>query len=276
MYNLDDSPLFSFRGQHCEKFGVAFVPSEYPFVPAQTVPALTVSGRHGTLRYPGRTFRPRRYAGTLYLLDEQGDVSPIPTGEMLRRASEITAWLCGEDGRGRLILDALPDRYYIAEVDTEAILSDTDWLNGQAEIAFSCQPFARSLWEITVQLALGANVAQSVRISPSGNYETPLAFDVKNTSSSRMDTATVETDRARFDFSSLALDPGETLSARYTVDDILLLVITGVDGAERSAMAARTMASSDDLLLCPGGTNQITIRTQRASSVVLKTRGRWM
>lgn len=273
MYAMDESPLFSFCGRHCEELGVAFLPTQYPFVPAQTVPALSVSGRHGTLRYPGRTFRPRAFKGTLYLLGE--DDEPITTAQMLRRASDVAAWLCGRDGRGELILDALPDRCYIAEVDTEALLRDSDWANGAAAVCFTCQPFARSLREVSVTLSTEANAARSARISPGGNFATPLAFDVKNASSAVMDTAAIETDAARFDFVSLALGPGETLSARYTEDDILLLAITGVQGEERSAMAMRTPQSDDDLMLAPGG-NRITIRTQRACEVILKSRGRWL
>ena len=74
----------------------------------------------------------------------------------------------------------------------------------------------------------------------------------KNMSGSVMDTATVETASERFEFSGLAMDEGETLSARYTQDDLLLLAITGVDGAVRSAMALRTTDSDDDLMLHPG------------------------
>lgn len=273
VYAMDDSPLFSFHGRHCEELGVAFLPSQYPFVPAQTVPALTVSGRHGTLRWPGRTFRPRYLKGTLYLLGEDGE--PITTEQMLRRASDVTAWLCGEDGRGQLILDALPDRYYVAEVDTEALLKDSDWMNGAAAVSFTCQPFARSLREVSVRLSTEEGAAQSARISPGGNYQTPLAFDVTNASAAVIDTAAIETDAARFDFANLGLAPGETLRARYTEDDILLLVIAGTDGAERSAMAARTPESDDDLMLAPGG-NRITVTTQRACEVTFHTRGRWL
>lgn len=275
MYTLDDSTDFTFCGRHCAEVDVAFIPSQYPFVPAQTIPSLAVSGRHGTLRWPGRTFKPRTLKGTLHLLHTQGDTSPIPTGEMLRRASEIVSWLCGQDGRGQLILDALPDRYYIAEADTEALLKDTDWANGSAALSFTCQPFARSIREETAQLSLAANAAKSADLNCNGNMQTSLAFDVKNTSASVMNTATVETDSARFDFTGLALDAGETLSARYTEDDILLLTITGVDGAQRSAMAARTTDSDDDLMLSPGR-NRITVKTQRACDVTVRTRGRWL
>lgn len=273
MYTTAESPLFSFCGRHCEELGVAFLTSQYPFVPAQDISTASIAGRHGTLRWKGRTFRPRYLKGTLYLLGD--DDEPITTEELLRRGSELALWLCGQDGRGELILDALPDRYFIAEVDAEAALKDTDWLSGEAAISFTCQPFARSVREDTASADTETGTAKTIHISVSGNYQTPLAFDVKNTSSGVMDTATIETDSERFDFAGLAMDEGETLSARYTQDDILLLEITGVDGAVRSAMALRTTDSDDDLLLRPGR-NAITVKTQRACSVRLSARGRWL
>lgn len=274
MYNTAESPLFSFCGRHCEEMGVTFLPSQYPFVPTQSIPTATIAGRHGTLRWPGRTFMPRYLKGTMYLLGGEDD-EPIATEELLRRGSELALWLCGQDGRGKLILDALDDRYYLAEVDAEAVLKDTDWINGSAAISFTCQPFARSIREDDASADTAAGTAAALSISVSGNVETMLAFDVKNTSGSVMDTATIETDSERFDFAALGLEPEETLSARYTEDDILLLSITGVDGAERSAMALRSTDSDDDLLLQPGA-NAVTIKTQRACSVRLSARGRWL
>lgn len=275
MYTTAESPLFSFCGKHCEEMDVSFIPTQFPFVPAQVIPSLTVPGRHGSLRWPGRTFAPRTLKGTLYLLHTQGDDEPITTEEMLRRCSALVLWLCGQDGRGELILDALPDRYYLAEVDTEAVLKDTDWANGEAAISFTCQPFARSVREDTARADTEAETDKTITISASGNYETPLAFCVKNTSGSVMNTAMMKTSDARFEFEGLALEAGETLSARYTQDDILLLEINGVDGESRSAMAMRTTGSDDDLMVQPG-INTITVRTQCACSVTLSARGRWL
>lgn len=142
-----ESPLFSFSGKHCDDFDVTFLPSAYPLIPAQSVPQTSVGGRHGTLRWQGRTFSPKRLKGKLYFLNTSGDDTPIPTDELLQRASDVTAWLCGTDGRGKLILDALPDRYFIAEVSDEAALMDDDWASGEAAIAFTCQPFAYAVSE---------------------------------------------------------------------------------------------------------------------------------
>ena len=125
-----ESPLFSFNGKHCDDFDVTFLPSAYPFIPAQSIPQTSVGGRHGTLRWQGRTFSPKRLKGKLYFLNTSGDDTPIPTDELLRRASDVTAWLCGTDGRGKLILDALPDRYFIAEVSDEAALMVSPRMRG--------------------------------------------------------------------------------------------------------------------------------------------------
>lgn len=270
-----ESPLFSFDGKHCEEFDVAFLPSEYPFIPGQTIPGMTLDSRHGSLRWPGRTFRTTYYKGTMYLLNTTGDVEAISTHEMLRRASEIVAWLCGRDGRGKLILDALDDRYFIAEVDTEAPLTDIDWQSGEAHVCFTCQPFARSMYEDTLTMNTDAGSAQSVSFSVSGNHETLLAFSVTNTSGTTVNAITIEAPTTRFSFENLELDGGEILIASYTDDNILLLRIEGVDGAIRSAMIYRTTDSDDDLLLSPG-VNRVTVMTDGACSVKLSARGWWM
>lgn len=234
-----ESPLFSFNGKHCDDFDVTFLPSAYPFIPVQSIPQTSVGGRHGTLRWKGRTFSPKRLKGKLYFLNTSGDDTPIPTDELLRRASDVTAWLCGTDGRGKLILDALPDRYFIAEVSDEAALMDDDWASGEAAIAFTCQPFAYAVSEDGVTVQTSANAAKSAALGVQGNAETMLAFRV-TCASGTMNTATVETPTCRFDFTGLGMTAGETLVARYAQEDILLLEIEGVDGGTRSAMAMRT------------------------------------
>ena len=185
----------------------------------------------------------------------------------------MTAWLCGTDGRGKLILDALPDRYFIAEVSDEAALMDDDWASGEAAIAFTCQPFAYAVSEDGVTVQTSANAAKSAALGVQGNAETMLAFRV--TCASAMNAATVETPTRRFDFTGLGMTAGETLVARYVQEDILLLEIEGVDGGTRSAMAMRTTDSDDDLLLSPGK-NAVTVKTEKACSVELTARGRYL
>ncbi len=276
MYALDDSPLFSFDGTHCQEMNVAFLPSQYPFVPGQTIPCLTVNGRHGSLRYPGRTFRPAHYRGTLYFLNDDGSDAPITTQDMLRRSSDVAAWLCGKDGRGQLILDALDDRYFIAELENrESALTDADWMSGQATISFICQPFARSVHEHTLNQSVEAGQEKRVNLGVAGNCQTPLAFAVTNTSGKEMNTLTIRTEKEQFFFSALMLGSGETLRVRYTEDDILLIQIEDTDGALRSAMGARTPESDDDLMLDPG-VNAVTVEAETSCTVRLLARGRWI
>ena len=269
-----ESPLFSFNGKHCDDFGVAFLPSAYPLVPAQNIPQTSISGRHGTLRWPGRTFSSKTLKGKLYFLNTSGDDAPISTDELLERAGDVAAWLCGTDGRGKLILDALPDRYFIAEVSTEAALTDENWNSGEATITFTCQPFAYAVREDRATFQTSSNAAKSAALSVRGNAETMLAFRV-TCASGTMNTVTVETPTCRFNFAALGMTAGETLAARYAQADILLLEIEDVDGSARSAMAMRTTDSDDDLLLS-AGSNTVTIKTERPCSVELTARGRYL
>lgn len=273
MTQMGDSTLFSFDGRHCTDFGVAFMPEGYPLVPEQDVPSMRIAGRHGTLRWKGRTFAPRELRGRLYLLGAGDGAEPIATGEMLRRASEVAAWLCGRDGRGRLILDAVPERYYVAEVTGEATLSDRDWANGCARIAFICQPFARSVTESTASGEAAAGESASVRLIVEGNAQTELAFDIEAVDA--VQTAEVAAGGTRMAFEGLNMAAGESLSATYTEDGLLALGIRGADGAVRSAMMARTADSDDDVTLMPGA-NEIAMRADGAVRITARARGRWL
>ena len=150
---------------------------------------------------------------------------------------------------------------------------DDDWASGEAAIAFTCQPFAYAVSKDSATFQTGANTAKSAALGVQGNAETLLAFRV--TCASAMNTATVETPTCRFDFKGLGMTAGETLVARYVQEDILLLEIEGVDGGTRSAMAMRTTDSDDDLLLSPGK-NLVTVKTEKACSVELTARGRYL
>lgn len=148
-------------------------------------------------------------------------------------------------------------------------------MSGQAEITFTCQPFARAMRESSTTIRTQAQAPTATTMAVGGNIETLLAFSVKNTSGSTMSTLLIEASDTTFEFENLVLASGETLHGSYTDDDILLLQIEGVDGAHRSAMAMRTMDSDDDLLLYPGR-NTITIRAQTACEATLHARGRWI
>ena len=272
MTQMGDSTLFSFDGRHCEEFGVAFMPEGYPFVPGQDVPEMRVAGRHGTLRWRGRTYRPRVLRGTMYLLDGE-DEGPIAAGEMLRRASDVAAWLCGRDGRGKLILDAMPDRYFIAEVSGEAALDDREWAHGCARVAFVCQPFARSVMPGAAAGSAAAGKKAVLRLAVDGNVDTVRGFEV--TGSGALGTVEVAANGTRMAFSGLGMAAGEKLVAEYTEDDILMLAIEGANGARRSAMMMRAADSDDDVVLVPG-VNEVSVTANGACNVALRARGRWL
>lgn len=256
------------------EFGAAFIPDGYPFVPVQVIPGMRIAGRHGTLRWPGRTFGTRVLRGVLYLLERTGEAKAIDAREMMHRASDVAAWLCGRDGRdgrGRLVLDAMPDRYFMAEVSGEAQLADGDWANGCARIAFVCQPFARSVDAREIRAGMAANGAVIGELMADGNVETVLEFEIEGAISG----ARIEANGTQMAFENLGMAAGERLRARYTDDDILKLEIVGANGAVRSAMMARTMDSDDDVVIKPGR-NEVTVTVSGAGNVLLSARGRWL
>ena len=185
----------------------------------------------------------------------------------------MTAWLCGTDGRGKLILDALPDRYFIAEVSDEAALMDDDWASGEAVIAFTCQPFAlrrqRGRRDGSDERQRGKSAALGVQ----GNAEPAR---VPCHCASAMNTATVETPTCRFNFTGLGMTAGETLVAavcaggypaagnrgrgrRHTLGD------GDADDGQRRRPAA-----------VAGQGTRVTVKTEKACSVELTARGRYL
>lgn len=276
---MEQSCNFTFGGKHCDDFGVCFLPSSWAFLAGMSVPTAAPSGRHGTVRYPGRTYKAHPIKGALYLLSSRGGTRAISGAEMLTRASEIAAWLNATDARQKLVLDALPDRYLWADVTAEAALTQSAWANGTANITFDCQPFYRALVEDSVTGTATAPSALRVTLPVRGNAQTLCACDVKNTGSATITTLTLAAADTRFVFSALALAPGETLSASYDVlaggeGEILSLYITGTSGAVRSAMGARTGASDDDILLLPGR-NTLRLSANGTVAYTLRARGRY-
>ena len=114
-----DREEFKFGGVHCDAHRAAFIADSWPAAAEPTINKYEIPGRHGTIRYTGTWYREQELTGRLYLLAE--DDEPILYREMLQRKAEIAAWL-QPGGRRQLIMDAAPDRFYMAEIEHALIV----------------------------------------------------------------------------------------------------------------------------------------------------------
>ena len=166
-----DSSDFSFDGIHLSDFGAVFLPSKWPGAAKITANEAAVPGRHGTIRYPGETYGEKALEGKLYLIDP--DDGLMTYAQTLERADEVVAWL-RPGGRRRLTLDAMPDRFYMAEITGELSVTTDDWDNGCMALKFTLQPFSYAAHESAVSFVLAANAGQTKTLYVPGNMPAPL------------------------------------------------------------------------------------------------------
>ena len=111
--------------------------------------------------------------------------------------------------------------------------------------------------------------AGSALIAPAGNRECFLEAEI--TAAGPVDALTLAVNGRRFAFEGLALGPGQTLLIGYDDENHRQFMRVG----DASALAARTAASADDLLLRPKTPNAVEISADGEVHVTLKGRGLW-
>ncbi len=124
----------------------------------------------------------------------------------------------------------------------------------------------------TVTVKTEAGKSAFAYLQPSGTEDaTFLEFEIKNTSTGIMNTATVTVNGRSFAFAGLGLVAGGTVAASY--DDAGLLSIATLGGMTK--LHCRTAQSNDDLLLYQRQPNKVTVITAVAADVKLIGRGRY-
>ena len=98
-----------------------------------------------------------------------------------------------------------------------------------------------------------ANTSSAQRtLAVGGTDDTVVNVTFENTSGGQIDTASIQAGDSRIELMGLGLMAGETLSIAHNSEGILRIRIQDAGGEYRSAMAARTEASADDLWVSPG------------------------
>ena len=80
---------FTFAGRHNSELGTAFLVTKWPGSAPMTINDVTISGRDGTIRYPGQTFGTKPFEGNLYILDPDNEL--MSNTRMMERVREIVA-----------------------------------------------------------------------------------------------------------------------------------------------------------------------------------------
>ena len=131
---------FTFRGVHSRRdMGLIYAEKDgHVAIPRPQWNTYEIAGVSGTVMFPGETYRPINFDGTLYPARERASQQEAQT--LLR---EVQAWLTG--GRGALVFDYEPQKYYEAELGNECKWSLKNWFGGELSVRFTAQPFARSV-----------------------------------------------------------------------------------------------------------------------------------
>lgn len=167
---------FSFKGKNSKDFGIYALEEDRVLRPEQSDNEVVVPGRHGSYDFGNNTYRNRQISLELGIL---GDYTPT---ELRQKIRELAYWL---DGKGKLIFDDEPDKFYDAKVYEFVPFSiygsnnfrDLSFNAGTATVVFSCFPFAKTDVK-TRDLELGSN-----KLNYKGTAQMPTLIKIKNVGS---------------------------------------------------------------------------------------------
>lgn len=262
-----DREEFTFGGIHCDAHNAAFIVDKWPVAAKPTINKYDIPGRHGTVRFPGTWMQEQTLEGRLYLLTSDGE--PITYQELHRRKTEISAWL-QPGGRKPLVMDAAPDRYYMAEIEQELAIATDDWGNGRIDIVFTVQPFCYSLILDTAAVTLNGISAQETTLHVRGNRAAPIGM--KLTAAATLTWATLTLNGETLRLEGMSLLAGEKAIISYDRDSGELMAITHNGDAGLTYMTA---SSPDEGLAASPGRNVISLHADAACAITLYARGRW-
>lgn len=264
---MPDSCDFTFAGRHIREFGAAFLPERWPGAAATSANDASVSGRDGTLRYPGQTYGEKTFTGRLYLLSPDGE--PLSYASMLARAEAVCGWLKNA-GRAPLVLDATPERVYMAEVKAALFFSTEEWPSGSAAVTFTLQPFAYAGSESFETLRLSAGQKRSASLYVPGNRPAPLLLTLEAGGPLTSFTLAGTGQLLCFEGLSLAAGQSLTVAAPLETGEIMTCQAGGESGM------GRITAQSDVPFWLGPGLAEIQAEADGPALLRVGARGRWI
>lgn len=256
---------FSFAGKHCLRdFGCIYVESGGHIIsPKVSRNAYEIAGMSGTVLMDGEVYEPVTFGGTLFF-----DVSPPSQTAAQQMLRQIVTWL--RQGRDRLVFDYEPDRYYLAEVNSESNWSYQEWIDGGLSITFECQPYAYNRAESIVRKAVTGSVAE-LSLMADTDIAAPLCVEIQNTGAATVTGATVIAQGKSAVFSGMRLTHGQTL--RISMEPP---AGANIDGAD----AMPTCQQFDHITMKRGANNITVVLTYATGAttgalVTARVRGRF-
>ena len=257
---------FRFAGRHVWEFGLEFIVKRWPFSAGVTLNKVSSPLQNGSLRYPGIIYKEKPFEGTLYWTDPDDEL--ITEAEMMERALEISAWLHPAE-REKLILDALPDRYYLGEVEVELNLEDEKWKNGESAVRFVLQPFCYALSPVTIVKELVAGEKADITLQLQGTV--PAAVNLKLTAEAPVNTLRIDYGDKFISINDLNMAADDVLAIEALPEKNELMTIT-INGAP--SMAKLDKYSQSPLMVQPGVV-ALGVTASGAAKAEVSVRARW-
>lgn len=235
---------FSFAGKHCLRdFGCIYVENGgHTISPKVTRNAYQIAGLSGTILMPGEIHDVIPLRGSLFF--EESPPSQAAAQNALRR---IVAWLAV--GRDKLFFDYEPNRYYLAEVNSQTDWTFANWIDGGLDIQFECQPFAYNRVESSVQVTV-TGLGTTLQLVTNTGKPTPLCMDIKNLGSAIINSVTVTVDDKKAAF---------TRNLSITTNKTLYINMEAPAGATIDTQDAMLTCTRFDYITVPQGPQRITV-----------------
>lgn len=220
-----------------------------------------IAGVSGTAMFPGETWEPITFDVILYPRTEPATQAAAQA--LLRR---VNAWLTA--GRGPLIFDYEPDKYYLAELAQETKWSLKNWFGGELSVRWTAQPFAYALSETSVQKAFTGRTG-TLNLDLSTGRPAPVSVTVENTGDAPI--TAVNVGNGSILLSGMELGAGE----------ILTISMEPPVGAMIGAASAMPYAQAFTPVMAGDGRTGVRVvltwgtGETKTANVTVSARGRW-
>ena len=147
------------------------------------------------------------------------------------------------------------------------------WTN---EFSIVFRAYSQPYWESTI---LTEVVSESISdgnmfIEVPGRIQTPLMFKAKNISGQTINSISVTVDGKKISLSELGLQADKSLTFDYLQTDRLYVPQARIGTTQ--VRKALTSDSVDEIMLQPGSTTRVYVKTSRAVQMTLWCRGRYL
>jgi hypothetical protein len=181
---------------------------------------------------------------------------------------KVIAWAVGS---GWMTLNYKPDRRLRVKCVQPATVGDPWAWTGEYSITF--RAYGVPYWQ-EVNAGSVTFRGNSGVLTVNGTAKTAAEVEFGNTSGGTINAVTITCGASKMVFGSLGLQSGEVLVIDHNTEGLLRIRIRGVTGAYRSAMAARTAGSDDELWVNPGAV-ACSYSPSWTAWCVVRACGRW-